>query len=458
MIIAIDGPAGSGKSTIAREVAKRLGLRYLDTGAMYRAVTLLAIEGGLVPERIDEAATLAARADLRLEERPDDLTRVFVGDRDISSKIRGKVVSQNVSAVSADAGVRAVLTKKQRDEASRGDMVLEGRDMGTVVVPDADVKVFLTASVEERARRRQAQLQSQGASQPLEELIADITRRDALDSGRELAPLRKADDAVEIDTTTMTIPQVVDAVCRLVAAKQGADRAAPAVVGAVPAGEPAPNLPRWPISRVYKGPFDTLVYRITHVVLGPIWRTVYRMKVKGMENFPLSGPVVVVCNHRAMTDPFMLGINAPRQIHYMAKVELWKIGIMRWAMESYGSFAVNRGEPDRTAIKRGIEILDAGGVLGLFPEGRVTRESRLGPIRSGVSLFSSRPGVVTIPAVLRWTDRLFPHGIPRFPRVELVVGPPIEMPGPETPRPERGRVVTERVAAALTELLDTPVD
>ncbi len=440
MIIAIDGPAGSGKSTIAREVAKTLHMRYLDTGAMYRAVTLLALEAGLVPERLGEAGVLAESAPLRFQDQSDDLTRVFVGEREISQDIRGTLVSNNVSAVSAEPSVRQVLTQRQRHEASKGNVVLEGRDMGTVVVPDADVKIYLTASVKERARRRQAQLDAQGVTMALDELMNDISTRDSLDSSRELAPLRRATDAIEIDTTSMPIEQVIERVCEAV--RQAEFK----------------GLSKWRLSRMQKGPLDTFLYRMTYFVLRPLWRFFYRIRVVGVEHFPLTGPVVVACNHRAMTDPFFLGINVPRQIHYMAKVELWKFRPLAWAMERFGTFPVNRGEADRTAIKKGIEILDRGEVLGLFPEGRCHKGSGLGELRAGISLFSMRNGVVTVPAVMHGTDLAFKHGIPHFPKIQVVLGAPIEMPGPEVPKTERTKVVTLRVREALETLLSQPVN
>jgi 1-acyl-sn-glycerol-3-phosphate acyltransferase len=307
-------------------------------------------------------------------------------------------------------------------------------------VPDAEVKVFLTASVEERARRRQAQQKEQGVFQSLEELVANIKARDALDSGREVAPLRKAADAIEIDTTGMSITEVVEAVSALAHKVQGAP------------------LQKWPLCRMQRGPLDTLVYRMAYFTLGPLWRFCYRIKLKGVENFPLRGPVVVACNHKAMTDPFFLGSNVPRMIHYMAKSELWKFRILAWAMERFGTFAVNRGEVDRDAVRKGLEILEAGEVLGLFPEGHVNKGEGLGPLRGGVGLFSLREGVVTIPAVMRGTHLAFKHGIPRFPKIDILVGRPLEMPGPEVPRSERARFVTERVREALETLLATPLE
>ena len=436
MIIAIDGPAGSGKSTIAREVARRLGMRYLDTGAMYRTVTLLALEAGLLPDQVGESGLLAAGARVRLEERVDDLTRVFVGDREVTEEIRGRLVSQSVSAVSAEPSVRTVLTQRQREEASRGDVVLEGRDMGTVVVPDAEVKVFLTASIEERARRRHVQLLEQGMDQPYEQLVADISARDAYDSGRKLAPLRKADDATEIDTTDMTIEQVIEAVCALV----------PSDIGATGS---------WPLGRLTHDPLDDRLYRIAHGIVSPTFRLFFRMRVEGLEHVPLKGPVVVACNHRSNVDPFFLGAVFPREIHFMAKREIWKFKPLGWLVDQLGTFPVNRGQADRKAVQRALEVLAGESVLGLFPEGHREREREFGDIRPGVSLFSLRDGVVTVPVILLGTDRVVRHHLLRFPRVRAVFGPPLALPGDNLPRAERAAVASERLVQAFHALLDS---
>lgn len=438
MIIAIDGPAGSGKSTIAREVAKRLGVRYVDTGAMYRTITLLALEAGLVPDRLSEVGELAAATTMRFVERPDDLTRVFVGDREVTDEIRGRLVSQNVSAVSAEAGVREVLTRKQRQEASRGDVVLEGRDMGTVVVPQADIKVFLTASVEERARRRQLQLRAQGVEHSLADLVADITARDAYDSGRQIAPLRKADDATQIDTTGMTIEQVIAAVCGL------ADAARPVT--------------QWRVSRLIRSPLDTWLYRTAYGLIRPAVLGLFRMRVRGVENLPASGAVVVACNHRSNLDPFFLGSACSRQIHFMAKSELWRFRPLGCLVDRLGTFPVNRGEADRRAVKQAIDILGEGAVLGLFPEGRRQRERDLGDIRPGVSLFSLRESVKTVPAVVLGTDRIVKHHLLWFPRVTVVFGAPVELPEGGLSRSDRGAEMTRRLTEALRELLVSGTD
>jgi len=458
MIIAIDGPAGSGKSTIAREVAKRLGMRYLDTGAMYRTVTLLALEAGLLPERVAESGRLAAEVPFRLEERANDLTRVFVGDREVTDEIRGRLVSQNVSVVSAEASVREVLTQRQREEAARGDVVLEGRDMGTVVVPQAEVKVFLTASIEERARRRQAQLRAQDIDQPLDQLISDIRSRDAYDSGRQLAPLRKADDAVGIDTTGMTIDEVIEAVCALAARTcPSAGNKASRPTSPKPAHGTRAGLDKVArkgrFSRMILGPRDTALYRFAYSFLPPIIRLLWRVKIEGLENFPATGPVVLASNHRSNLDPFFLGAACPRQIHFMAKAELWTFKPLGWVIGKLGSFPVRRGKADREAVRKALELLDDGAVLGLFPEGRRQREKELGDIMPGVSLFSLRDGVVTIPVVLRGTDRVVRNHFLRFPQVTATFGCPLQIPDESVARADRSTLASEQLKQSFRLLL-----
>ncbi|HJL43981.1 MAG TPA: (d)CMP kinase [Myxococcales bacterium LLY-WYZ-16_1] len=206
-IVAIDGPAGSGKSTIAKRTAERLGFVRVDTGALYRTVTLLSLEQG-----VDDPAGLAELAGsvcVRFTEG-----RVWVDGRDVTEAIRRAHVTREVSRVSAVPQVRQALLGLQRKlgrNHPRG-AVMEGRDIGTVVFPDADLKVFLTATDEERARRRHRELQQTGDLTPYDDVLTDLRRRDALDSGRQVAPLRPAPDARTLDSTALSIDQVVDTI------------------------------------------------------------------------------------------------------------------------------------------------------------------------------------------------------------------------------------------------------
>ena len=208
-VVAIDGPAGAGKSTVARAVADRLGFDFLDTGAMYRAVALTALERGINIEDGEAVGSLAAQIELRVEK-----DRVWVGDDDVSSRIRTKGVDRAVSIVSRHLQVRREMVRLQRETAEDKDVVVEGRDIGTVVFPDAEVKIFLTADLEERARRRTAQLDLDAES--LERIQSEMERRDELDSTRDESPLVSAPGAVEVDTTGRTIDEVVDEIAELV--------------------------------------------------------------------------------------------------------------------------------------------------------------------------------------------------------------------------------------------------
>jgi cytidylate kinase len=214
-VVAIDGPAASGKSTTARLAADRLDFVYLDTGAMYRAVTWKALERGV--ELGDEAALGELAGATRVEFRnAGDAVCVVVDGEDVTERIREPRVSRAVSVVSRVPSVRRAMVRIQRELAARGRCVVEGRDIGTVVFPDAPVKIFLAATLRERARRRRAELAARGVTQSLAELEAEIRERDAMDSDRADSPLRQAPDAILLDTTGMTIEAQVAEVVRLV--------------------------------------------------------------------------------------------------------------------------------------------------------------------------------------------------------------------------------------------------
>ena len=205
-IIAIDGPAGAGKSTIARALARRLGVDYLDTGAMYRAVTVAALRAEVPVDDAERVAELAASSDITVDD-----TRVFVDGVEVTSEIRSREVTGAVSAVAANSGVRAVLRERQRAWGDqRGAGVIEGRDIGSVVFPDAQLKLYLTASPRVRAERRVAE-----AGGDVDEIESSIAARDHFDSNRQDSPLREADGSVVVDTTGLAIDQVLDRIIEL---------------------------------------------------------------------------------------------------------------------------------------------------------------------------------------------------------------------------------------------------
>lgn len=213
--IAIDGPAGAGKSTVAKLLALRYRLEYVDTGAMYRAVALLALRGGVTIEQEEKLAALArdARFEFRAEKEAGGLlNRVFVNGGEVTTEIRAEEVGAYASPVSAVSGVRRELVAKQQQMGRRGGVVMEGRDISAVVLPEAEVKIFLTASEEVRARRRHLELAAKGGAPPLEEIRRAIHERDERDSNRADSPLAKAPGAVEVPTDGKTIEQVVEAI------------------------------------------------------------------------------------------------------------------------------------------------------------------------------------------------------------------------------------------------------
>ncbi len=218
MIIAIDGPAAAGKSTVAKKIATQLNYVYIDTGAMYRAITLAANINGIDYEDELNLAKLTKNTSITFKQN-DGIQQVFINNKDVTLDIRNQEVTNNVSTVAKHQKVREILVEKQRELAQNKHVVMDGRDIGSHVLPNADVKLFLVASVEERAKRRHEENLANGFESNLDQLKEEIRKRDQIDSEREVSPLVKAEDAIEVDTTNMNIDEVTNYILSIISNK-----------------------------------------------------------------------------------------------------------------------------------------------------------------------------------------------------------------------------------------------
>ena len=214
--VAIDGPSGAGKSTLARKAASLLGYLYVDTGAIYRTVALSAVRSGIDPKDAAALIPTLAGLDIRLEYAADGLQHMYLNGEDVSDAIRVHEISQHASTVSAIPEVRAFLLELQRDLARKNNVIMDGRDIGTVVLPEAQVKIFLTASPQSRAHRRYLELQQRGQDTDPDTVLKDIIKRDEQDTNRPIAPLRQAEDAVLLDTTALNLEQSLQAILDII--------------------------------------------------------------------------------------------------------------------------------------------------------------------------------------------------------------------------------------------------
>ena len=220
--IAIDGPAGAGKSTIAKRLAKELGYYYVDTGAIYRTVAYFMDLLGVAPKDVDGVCRYIDELTIEIEYDEDGLQHMIMNGMDVTEDIRTPEISQKASLVSAHTVVRDMLLDMQRDLAKKHNVIMDGRDIGTVVLPRANVKIFLTASAEVRAQRRYLELQAKGSKESFEKVLAAIKQRDHQDSTREIAPLKQAKDAILVDTSELDVDGAVAAIRQIVAQKVGA--------------------------------------------------------------------------------------------------------------------------------------------------------------------------------------------------------------------------------------------
>jgi len=311
--IAIDGPGGAGKSSDAKEVAKKLGIIYVDTGALYRTIALHMLNKGISAK--DSDAVIGELPNLTLELKfVDGKQIILLNGNDVGDSIRTPEISMAASTVSAIKEVREYLLNTQRNIARNNSVIMDGRDIGTVILPYAEVKIFLTASPEARAKRRYNELLAKGQDVSYEQVYSEMVERDKNDSTRAIAPCVPAEDAIFLDNSKLDLENTCKAIIKIIKKN------------------------------------SKTTYMKLHSWLAPIIRFFQRIEAVGIENIPVDQGYVICSNHIAAKDVIMIGAAYPRQIRFVAKKELFGIPVLGWLIKKLGAVKLDRGGTDVAAI------------------------------------------------------------------------------------------------------------
>jgi cytidylate kinase len=482
LVVALDGPASSGKSSVGAAAAGLLGYRFCDTGLLYRAVTWLALNRVVSVDNPDGLVRLVGEIVL-VDDGSGRLSHVAIDGVDRTEDVRKPDVDAAVSAVSGVAELRQALLARQRALVAGGRIVMAGRDIGTVVLPDADLKLFLDASVEERARRRAVERGVDPDSPAGLEILDELRRRDRLDSTRLVAPLRAAEDAVVIQTDgnelATTVELVVEAIRKAEAARStGATSTGEAPAENPPAENPPAENPSGavrserPVRSKRPAPQATpiatslgVLIRLGSAVLRWIARSIVRLRIEGdLASLPRTGPLIVAGNHASSADPVLIGafLNGilGRPLNWLGKRELVEYPLTGWAFRRAGIHPVDRDAADLEAFRTAMRILEAGHVLAVFPEGTRSRDGALQPVREGVGMLALRSGAAVLPVAVIDSDLMWPRGrlLPRFGRrVTVRYGKPFRV-ADELPKEREGEKRNRRAATeAATRLIMTRI-
>lgn len=445
--IALDGPSGAGKSTIAKRLAQRMGYVYVDTGALYRSIAYYVISKGADPTDSMQVCPLLGEIDVKLVYE-NGSQRVVLNGEDVSDKIRTPEISMGASGVSAIPAVREFLFELQKSIARENDIIMDGRDIGTVVLPDADVKVFLTATAEERANRRFKELQEKGDASTYEQVLEDIKQRDYNDTHREIAPLKKAEDAVKVDSTNLSLSEAVEAIYKIAEEKISSQKKS----NVQKKHEPKEIAQIRPIKRGKKlNPVRMFLYSVLRPIVRFIYKCWFNLSFEGTENIPKDGSNIFASNHRSYSDPVFIALPTRVPLSYMAKEELFKQNIFfTWLIRFFGAFPVTRGKGDTAAIDTSVEKLEMGRNLVVFPEGTRSKDGKVGKGKTGVALIAAMAQVPVIPVGINFEGKL------KFRRKVVVrFGKPIR---PEelavtSVSPKELKMLKTKIMSAITELV-----
>lgn len=387
--IAIDGPGGAGKSSVAKAISRELGIIYVDTGALYRTIGLYVVRNGVSTTDADAVTALLPSINIDLKFK-DSRQIILLNGEEVGDNIRTPEISMAASNVSAIPAVRAFLLETQRKIASENSVVMDGRDIGTVILPDAEVKIFLTASPEARAHRRYKELIAKGQDVKYEDVYSEMVLRDKNDSTRAVAPCVPAKDAIILDNSNLTEQETMNEIVKIAKKKFRSQK----------------NF-----------------YMKAHGLLAGLIRFFQRVRVVGLENVPEFGKYMVCSNHIAAKDCVLIAASFPRQIRFVAKKELFKIPVLSWIIRKLGAIKIDRGG-DVAAIKKTVELAKAGEVVSLFPQGH--RYPKVDPsttkIKNGAGLVAYHSGCDVIPVCIKLKNNKY-----RFlGRVEIRFGKPIQ--------------------------------
>lgn len=419
--IAIDGPSGAGKSTIAKIIAKKMGITYLDTGAMYRTVALYVVNQGKNPSSEEDVVPLLKEIQISYIKVGDD-NRICLNGKDVSEDIRHHEISKYASEVSKIPEVRAFLVEKQREIAKNNDVVLDGRDITSHVLPDTKYKFYLTASPEERAKRRYSELVQKGQQVEYEKILADIKDRDYNDMNRKVSPLVKTPDSVEIDSTKMSLEEVADTIMSYIDSINNRDKLPDTKNASLQVlRKEAKELNIDANKEIKKktkkkGGFYRFLAAFVRKVMGIIWPT----KIYFKDNFPQNTKAIVVCNHYTALDPCviiskLLGKNGK----VLMKEEIMKNPVVAKVATELGCIPVKRGEADIAAVKNILSALSKNQPVLIFPEGTRNRSGskEMLPLKQGVATFAIKAKAPIVP--LLYYKKTGP-----FKRNKLIVGAP----------------------------------
>lgn len=372
--IAIDGPGGAGKSSLAKAVARELGIIYVDTGALYRSIGKYMLDSGVKDTKSKEEV-LAKLPEVNLQMKFEDGRQIILlNGEDVGDSIRTPEVSMAASNVSAIGEVRAFLLDTQRKIAESCDLIMDGRDIGTVILPCAEVKIFLTARPEARAKRRHLELLAKGSTISYEQVLAEMNERDNNDSTREIAPCIPADDAIFLDNSDLTAEETVDEVLKIVREVMK--------------------------KRSKRG---SGLYMFLRAIVSPVYRFFARVRVIGKENIPKDGGALLCCNHIGVNDIFMLGTVYPRQLRFLSKKEWFSVPVLKSLFKALGAVELDRGGKDVGALKSAIKLIKEGQTVVIFPQGHRYPgvNPATTPIKSGGALIAHKAMCDIIPVCIK---------------------------------------------------------